>query len=213
MRAQQRAQQRQPRRPRKSRKIAILAVGAMSVVASLLAFSPGSSPASAGWAGNTGRTGCTAVNMAGYSSLSVYYWNLSSAMTSAESWVRTNDVDSTDLGTYAINSTSADIVVRDLDYTDYCGMDWYVSSAGGGTTGLTTCDTLLANGRCDTHSIRFSTNYTGSATTSQRRNLACHESGHAIGLTHATSSSSCMTPGGTSQSYNSTEIGWINAAY
>jgi hypothetical protein len=192
-----------------------VAIGAMAVVASLVAFSPGAPPATAGWAGNTGGTGCTAVNMAGYSSLSFYYWNLSGAMTSAEDWVRSNDVDPTDLGTYNIVSQSADVVVRDLDYSTYCGLDWYSSSHGGGTTGLTTCDSLLANGRCSTHSIRYSTNYTSIASTSQRRGLACHETGHSIGLTHATSSSSCMVLGATNpaQGYNSTEIGWINAAY
>jgi hypothetical protein len=188
--------------------VAILGAGA------IVGLDTNAEPAEAGWAGITGATGCTGINAASVSNLGVYYWNLSSVMGAAQDWVNGAIVNPTDLNVYGYASQTADVVYRDLDYASYCGYDWYQVGSGG-TTGLTTCDSLVGSGACKTHSVRFSTNYTNIASTTARRGLACHETGHAIGLTHATSSTTCMTPGNTSSvnQWNPTEIGWINAFY
>lgn len=171
-------------------------------------------PAEAGWAGISSGTGCNSVNAARAASLGGYYWNLSSQMADAQEWVFGYIFNPTDLFAYSDPTPTTDLVYRDLDYSTYCGYDWYAPGQGG-ITGLTTCDSLMGSGACRTHSIRFSTVYSGSASVTARRGLACHETGHAIGLTHATSASTCMTPGNSStvNQWNPTEIGWINAFY
>ena len=201
-------------RPRRKRGIVAIAVAVMAVTTALVATSPDAQPAEAGFAANSGQTGCNGVNMGGYVSLGFRYLSLSSAMTSAEDWSRSNNINPTDIETYGTSAATADVVVRDLDYASYCGFDWF-DTRNGGTTGLTTCDSVLPWSSCGQHTIRFSTVYTNVATTSQRRALACHENGHAIGLTHATSDTTCMKPNVVNPptTFNPTEIGWINNAY
>lgn len=201
-------------RPRRKRGLVGAAVAVMAIAAALVATSPNAQPAEAGFAANSGQTGCNGVNMAGYVSIGFRYLSLSSVMTTAEDWSRSNNINPTDIETYSTSSASADVVVRDLDYASYCGFDWF-TTGNGGTIGLTTCDSVLPWSSCGQHTIRFSSTYANIATTSQRRALACHENGHAIGLTHASSSTTCMTPNVANPptTYNPTEIGWINNAY
>jgi hypothetical protein len=190
-------------------------VAVFATAAALVSFSPASQPAEAGWVGASGAAGCNGVNMASSASISFYYLNLSSVMTSAQDYVRSNAIDPTDLASSSAGSltSTTDIIVRDLDYATYCGYDWFTSSSGG-VTGLSTCDALTGS-KCKQHSIRYSTNYVNIASTTQRRGLACHETGHSIGLSHASSDASCMKPEDSTPAtgYNSTEVGWINAAY
>lgn len=204
---------RQPRRARR-RVLAVLAVAA-TLAASLVVFAP-STPAEAIFSGSNGKTGCSAVNMGHSTYPHLYYSSLSTKMDSAQDWVRSNVINATHL-TSSLDSTelsTTDIVLSDDKYTSYCGFDWY-DELNGGTLGVTTCDDTYSSGDCRQHHIRYSTTYTEGATTAQRRGLACHESGHAFGLMHTTSSSSCMKYGVSSpaQNWDSTEINQINANY
>jgi len=180
----------------------------------LVGLDASSEPAEAGWGGVSGSTGCSDINAASGSNLGAFYYYLSSPMASAQDYVFANVIAPTDLSTYSSPTMPTDLIYRDLDYSTYCGLRWYTPGLGG-TTGLTTCDSLAwAGGPCSSHTIRFSTVFSNGTSTSGRRALACHESGHAIGLTHASGSTSCMLPGTTSvTTWNPTEQGWINAFY
>ena len=188
-------------------------VGGIALVVASLAVG---APASAGWAGATGGTGCSgAVNMAGDATISFTYSSVASDMSTSMDWNRTQNLDPTDLVTSVTPSTSADVVVYENSYTTYCGQDWWSASGGGGVTGFTTCDSLLSNNRCKQHSIRFSGPWAAGASLTNRRYVACHESGHAVGLTHSTLDTTCMKYNDSSPVtvYNSTEKGYINSAY
>lgn len=202
---------------RNGRRIVAWSATLILVVGTLLAFSPVVSSADALIAGENGGTGCTTVNRGAHRNVSFYYYDtLSSYVPALQNWSRTNNFGPTILSTTtdAKLDTQTDIIVRDGPYVGYCGFDWY-NELDGGVLGLTQCDTVYSSGACRQHTVRYSSIYMDGATTSQRRGLVCHESGHAIGLLHSSNSNSCMKPGDSSpaQNYDSSEVGQINAAY
>jgi hypothetical protein len=195
-----------------SRRRRVLSVLMTTAVVAVTCLFGAAAPASAGFSGASGGTGCNAVNMARDATVGVYYVN-TSLYTSALNWTLSTNLNATDVTPTVLSSSSgADVLVYEGAYTDYCGYDWY--QGVNGTIGLTTCGSLLSNDRCNLHTIRLSTTYANDATTWQERDLACHETGHSVGLTHTSSTSSCMYSGSdTASSYNSTDVGYLNSAY
>jgi len=193
---------------------ALLAIAGLAATFAIL--SPATSPAEAVFSGSTGKTSCSGVNMGHTKYPTIYYDSLSTKMDAAQDWVRSNVINETDLTSSLVSDETGNtsIVLHDDRYTTYCGFDWY-NELDGGILGVTTCELTYSSGDCRKHHIRYSTIYTEEATTSQRRGLACHESGHAFGLMHATSSSTCMKYGveNPAQKWDSTEISQINANY
>lgn len=192
-------------------------VAGFAVTAALVAYSPDAGPANASnWSGASGVSGCGGVNRADNAAHYFWYADLSGHMTNAVDWARSNDIDPTDITTYDDGALDAqtDVVVRDDYYVDYCGVDWYTAEVGG-VIGLTTCDSVNAARECEKHTIRFSNTYTRYAETTERRGLACHENGHALGLLHSTANTSCMrsadpTP---AQDYDAHDVAHINGNY
>ena len=151
--------------------------------------------AQANWSGATGLTGCgsgSPVNMADGGTHYFNYVSLNSAVQSAVAWSRTYNYDPTDVNTgydSTIDSTT-DVIVRNQDYTTYCGFDWH-SPTSGGTIGLATCDSLSGL-RCEQHTVRFDLSYFNAASQPNERGVACHEIGHTLGLTHRDADNGCM---------------------
>ncbi|KRE60147.1 matrixin family metalloprotease [Nostocoides sp. Soil756] len=149
--------------------------------------------AHANFSGANGKTGCSGgspVNMADGGTHNFNYVSLNSAVQSAVAWSRTYNYDSTDVNT-GYDSTldpTTDVIVRNQDYTTYCGFSWHPGS----TVGLTTCDSLSGGFKCESHTVRFDISYFNAANQSQERGLACHEIGHSLGLTHRDAETGCM---------------------
>lgn len=119
-------------------------------------------------------------------------WTIRSQVSSAVNYSRAYNLDPTDLVTGYDSSldSATDVIVRDQDYVDYCGITWH-SPTSGGTIGLATCDSRTGL-KCEQHTVRFDLSYIANATTSEERGLACHELGHSVGLTHRDSECGCM---------------------
>ena len=100
----------------------------------------------------------------------------------------------TDLVTSFSSGSAVDVIVRDQDYTTYCGINWHGS--GGSNVGLYTCEAVTGTGRCERSSIRYDTSYVNVTTEANRRGIACHETGHSLGLKHYDAYSGCMEPHG-----------------
>lgn len=140
------------------------------------------------WSGATGKSDCSSVNKTDNANQVYDYQNLTSADYNAIQWVRVNVIDPTDIDTSLVASSTphTDVLVRDGAYVDYCGIDWYQpNDPDGGVVGLGRC-LALVEGKlsCDQHELRMNTNFTSIASTYDVRSLACHESGHTLGLMH-----------------------------
>lgn len=153
-------------------------------------------PAIAGnFTGANGRTGCSngsPVNMADNRDHYFWYENVTSAVSSAVNYTRTNVYNPTVINTHndSSNKSTTDVVVRDEDYSTYCGYSWHGS--GGSLWGLTTCDSTNSASECEKHTVRYDLSYFNAAGTTDERGLACHETGHTLGLTHRDTDSRCM---------------------
>jgi predicted Zn-dependent protease len=55
---------------------------------------------------------------------------------------------------------------------------------------------LNGQNECESHVLRFDNSYFDSTTTTNKRGLACHETGHSVGLTHRNTDSKCMQDSG-----------------
>lgn len=188
--------------------LAVATVCAMSVAA------PATIARGSNYSGTTGVTGCTGVNEADNADHTFYYDDVTAAMDNATDWVRTNDLDPTDLYTSLVPLTSVtDVVVYERDYTTYCDLPWYDPAQGEGVVGLATCVSLNVADECEKHSVRYEQEFTSATTVSNRRGLACHENGHAVGLLHR--SGSCMQQNYPKpmNDYSSHDISHIDANY
>ncbi len=145
------------------------------------------------------------------------YIDLTSYMDAATDYARSHAIDPTDVYT-SIDTTPdehTDVDVLDRYYVDYCGYAWY-TSATGGVIGAAKCDLLSSTSRCDRHSVRYSSTWGDGATTAQRRWLACHENGHALGLAHRSATDSCMVPSlpaSLTSTFSGHDVAHINANY
>lgn len=193
--------------------VAAVAGLAIAVVMGLFGVSAASA---SNWAGETNLTGCN-LNMTENSAVAILGFGLSSATANAVSWVRTNDLDPTDLTTSTPSSASyADVVVYDSAYDELCGLEMY--SAGGGYVAVTMCTTKHTvgpyAGRCNVHEVLVDQGYIDDAGTSSERKLLCHELGHTLSLEHTEATGTCMKTGNTGITmYNSHDVAHINANY
>ncbi len=166
----------------------LISTGLLVLVAGTL----GSQVASAtNWSGASGGTGCNAVNRTFDYYLILQYSSLTSNMTSATNYARTNAIDPTDIDT-VLSSSNPDVSLVDADFSAVCGYTWWTSSTSG-VVGLATCNSLVLSS-CKHHTVYYHQPFTDATTTANRRGLACHEVGHTLGLLHR-SGTSCMPQG------------------
>lgn len=192
-----------------------LVAGVLAGMAITFLVSP--SAQATNFSGITGLTGCNDLNQADNANHGFNYVDLTSYMAAATDYARTNAIGPTDVYT-SIDPTPdehTDVDVIDRYYVDYCGFSWYTPSTGG-VIGAAKCDLLSSTNRCDHHSVRYSNTWTDGASTTQRRWLACHENGHALGLMHRSATDSCMPPSPPSSPsvvYSAHDIAHLNDAY
>lgn len=176
------------------------------------------SPARAGhFSGATGTTGCVVVNMADNATHSFYYSAaVPQYMRDALNSIRAVSYDPTDINTVTSTdpNSGTDVVAYQQDYTVFCNQAWH-SPGGSGVIGNTQCVSLVAsNGRCQKHEIRFDESFVSTAPTSWRNHLACHETGHTLGLSHRVSPvNSCMWSDVTTQATDQHDRDALNANY
>lgn len=120
------------------------------------------------------------------------YESTTVGVTNMENWTRTYVYDPTGLTTSFSSGTAVDVIVRDQDYTTYCGYTWHGSGSGTVYVGLYVCEAVTASGKCERSSIRFDLSYVNNTTETNRRGLACHETGHTAGLKHYDVYVGCM---------------------
>lgn len=107
--------------------------------------------------------------------------SLADAGKSAIAWTLDHSYDTTNLNVHYPSSASysgdaeTDIIYR-AKATD----------VEAGDDGITWCNDRASSTRCDQHyvSFRYATVASSTTDTSYARGLACHETGHAVGLTH-----------------------------
>ena len=166
--------------------------------------------------GATGLTGCVAPNMADNNTHSFYYdGSLPQYMRTQVNAVRAESYDPTDINTVTSSNPNSqtDVVAYQQNYTTYCGIAWHGS--GGSAVGHVRC-VSLSGSACQKFEMRFDSSFTSSATTGMRKNLACHESGHTLGLGHRASiGNSCMWGAvvGSLQSIDQHDRDALNAHY
>jgi hypothetical protein len=86
-----------------------------------------------------------------------------------------------------VSPTSAtDVVVYTQDYTTYCGRPWHPQVNGPSTVGLTTCVSPNSGAStCEKHEVRYDLSWWNqNMDNGYRRDMACHETGHTLGLRH-----------------------------
>lgn len=137
------------------------------------------------WFGATGGTGCTAGNMADNRDHYFWYDALASNVQNQQNWTRTNNYDPTVVNTFNDSSekSTTDAIIRDQNYTTYCGYTWH-GEGSPYTVGLTTCNSTNGANECESHVIRYDNSWFDVASLSDRRGVACHETGHSLGLKH-----------------------------
>jgi hypothetical protein len=122
---------------------------------------------------------------------------LEPATASAVDWAMYNRFNPTrhDVSKLSSVTTNTDIVAYDQDYTSYCFIAWHPESS---VIGMTTCVSLVSNGACEKHEVRFDLSWMNTVDQNWKNIIACHEAGHAVGLAHrgsATSENGCMVSG------------------
>lgn len=169
--------------------------------------------------GATGSTSCTGLNIP-YNTDDPEYVRyhrsaLTTVMSDAVYWAMVNDVNPTDLYSAAASSVASSThTYYDDAYTTYCGLAWKTPT-GGNVIGHAKCDALTGSA-CARHSLRFNTYYTNTASTTARRGLACHETGHGLGFTHPASGeqqNSCLASSSVYTNWSPAEISAINSIF
>lgn len=80
-------------------------------------------------------------------------------------------------------TSATNFVAYTQNYTTFCGQTWWPA---GGLVGLTTCVSLVGAGPgCHKHEVRYSLTWWTARDDSYHRHVACHETGHAFGVTHS----------------------------
>lgn len=162
--------------------------------------------------------GCV-VNSTDNANLSMYYGAAVMPSTAMSNGMLTyrGDLNTTDIDTFGYPDWDGSLAQRDIigynaDYSGTtCGQAWF-SESSPGMVGLEFCEGL--NGvNCEQSRVYFDSDYIGISTANGLRAIACHEVGHAIGLTHT--GGTCMTdPIDEGQVwYSADQIGHINARY
>lgn len=151
------------------------------------------SPASANWYGATGQTGCASKNEADDQAHSFAYVSLRSDVLAAASYARSTVYEPTVLTTSVVpESANTDAIIRNQDYTTYCGYNWH-DPFQGGVVGLATCNSTTGPPlSCNSHSARVDLSFFDETSTANERGVMCHEVGHTLGFDHRDVEPSCM---------------------
>lgn len=154
-----------------------------------------------------GATNDSGVRVPNGQDVGLYYSNLDAAFETAVQWVRANRINPTDVQTIRKSASAADMRLGLANYAwppDQWGE--YQCVQGFSYLGVFIC----TDGR-----VRFHSNRAWDAT--NRRDLACHELGHALGLAHR-GDGACMqavVPYGAANNpgYGTHNLGHLNAWY
>jgi len=148
---------------------------------------PGAAPAQANnWGGGVSDTGCDSdISRGDGAAYFFYYEGVNDPMREATNHIRNTELDPTDINTSVDNSSDeeTDVVVHQDNYGDgnaYCGYNWHPN----GIIGLATCRSQNAANSCRRHDTWYDSSWTSAHGTAAQRALACHETGHAVGLQH-----------------------------
>jgi hypothetical protein len=120
-----------------------------------------------------------------------YYSGVESGTRGAVEWARAQRYEPTSINTSVLSSVSSltDVVVYDEDYSTFCGYTWHPAGIIGGHV---QCVSLAAGNRCEKHEARYDLSWMNSETVNGRNIIACHETGHTLGLTHRNAEPGCM---------------------
>lgn len=184
-----------------------LSVGFVVVVLAVM-LSAGLPAASANWFGETGRARsvnddyrCGGPNMTQSKDVDFGFSpDMTAEAKGAVNYTRDELLDPTDINTSVVDDYGPhiDVLVTVKDYDTWCvdltGYDWATAEHPKvGLAGLTNCETKASGSpRCDKANVRLSDIWMDAANQSERRYLACHEIGHAIGLMHRDAAAGCM---------------------
>lgn len=153
----------------------------------------------AAWANNfsgaSGTTGCnpTVNNMADNNYHTFYYSSLASTTREAQDQARALHYDPTDIDTVVLGSATSttDVVVYDLNYTSYCNLNWD-GGPGNNFFALVTCASKNSTSACEKHELRYDNSDIDFLPYEERVGLACHETGHTVGLEHRDAETGCL---------------------
>ena len=130
-----------------------------------------------------------------------------------------NDVDPTDLTVKPERfqwESWIDIIYYDTNYSTTCGYDWHPGDPSDPDTsfviGMAACSRLSGN-KCDSFVVRFDTSYTNTASANHLRTLACHETGHTLGLKHRAGGCMPATVPLNAHFFTSHDVGELNDNY
>lgn len=136
------------------------------------------------WGGGVQTTGCDSdVSRADNSVHTFYYQTVPDAMQGATNYIRNNEYDPTDVNTSVVSSSGeqTDVVVHQDNYEDGdCGYSWHPN----GMAGLATCRSANEQGDCARHDTWYDGSWVADRQLESHRTLACHETGHTLGLQH-----------------------------
>lgn len=192
---------------------------AFALIVAMMATTVPTRASATNWSGATGVTGCNGgLNMADNGTHTFVYTDLTSKMADATYYARVNAVELSDVTT-TYDSTpdgNTDVDVRDGALVSFCGYDWW-QPATGGVIGLASCESLASGSKCQQHKVRYSSTFSGQASTTVVRWLACHEIGHTLGLEHREDWSGSMPSSppeaALSVTYDSHSYGHLNTYY
>ena len=175
-------------------------------------------PASASnFSGPTGATGCgnSMVNMQDNSVMTFSRQALTVQFSSAVSYVLNTDIVPTDIQLAAEDKTpdgNTDVIYYDNFYTTYCGLFWGNPNSPS-ILGASICQSLSGS-KCQQSFVLFSESLATTSTSAYLRSIACHETGHSVGLLHRADSTGCMTTApGLMPLYTPHDIIHVNANY
>jgi hypothetical protein len=166
---------------------------------------------SCNWFGATGDTGCVG-NMADDTEHTFYFLNVVH-MRNPQIWSNVTTLDQpTRVSTRVVATESewTDVIIREIDLTTFCGLNTDVPGAN--VIGGTICGELYP-GRptCDKHVIYYDLSDTRNMNDTQRVRLACHETGHSLGLMHRGDDKGCMIAQATYDGLTDHDIEHLNA--
>lgn len=168
----------------------------VALVLAANAVSTADTSSAGNFSGASGRTSNCLVNDPGGVNMqdpnphTFFYSALTPSVASHVDWARGTLFDPTSVDTTRLGSvgTLTDVVVYDEDYTVFCGRPWHPRpDVQRPTVGLAVCVSLASGNKCEKHEVRYDLSYwnvINNDGNARRRNLACHEIGHTVGLTH-----------------------------